>query len=134
MSERTTLIKSLDREFSKLIRLRDGRCITCGELILLNEAGDPVTLNNGHYIRRSVQSLRWDERNCNCQCAPCNGVHEVNPEPYRRKMIEKYGDGIIEELEKIYLENRLKKITTPQLREMLKDIKQKYKEMKDEML
>ena len=128
MSERTTLIRSLDREFSKLIRLRDRYCITCGKPVEYNDAGDPVTLNNGHYIRRAVQALRWHDKNCNCQCPNCNGTHEVNPEPYRRKMIEKYGDGIIKELEQIYLS--ASKITTPQLRDMLKDIKRRYKELK----
>lgn len=132
MSERSTLIKSLDREFSKLIRLRDWRCITCGAMVTYNAQGDPISLTNGHYIRRGVLSLRWHKKNCNTQCNKCNGIHEVNPEPYRRKMIEKYGESIIEELETIYIENRNKKITTPQLRELLAEIKREYKELKED--
>lgn len=91
-------IKKLDREFSIFIRLRDsqngvGRCISCGKVVHWKQA------DCGHFVNRKHLSLRFSEKNCNLQCRACNRFDEGNPVGYARGLIEKYGDGILEELE-----------------------------------
>jgi len=71
-SERKKAVAAADREFSRFIRARDGRCVTCGTT---------ERLQCGHLFSRSNYSLRWDERNAYCQCASCNMRHEYDPAP-----------------------------------------------------
>lgn len=85
------LKKELDRVFSLYIRKRDKKCICCGSTKLLQ---------CGHYISRSNNALRYDERNCNCQCMRCNVFLKGNYPVYSLKMIEKYGSDILEKLDR----------------------------------
>ena len=61
-----------DLAFSYFIRQRDANedgictCISCGE------KSHWTNTENGHYIGRSNQRLRYDEQNCAAQCSPCN--------------------------------------------------------------
>jgi hypothetical protein len=71
--------------FSKFIRNRDENiCFTCGKY------GD----ENGHYISCSHKGLKFNEKNCNCQCTECNCYKRGNLEVYKQKLIEKYGEYI----------------------------------------
>ena len=83
------LIKKLDTVFSKYIRARDRRCVTCGRV-------DNVQC--GHLFTRASMSTRWDEMNAYCQCVVCNSMHEYNPEPLMTYAIMKHGRESIEEL------------------------------------
>ena len=60
--------RTLDKWFSKYIRLRDtpGFCCTCGASITFE------TSDCGHFISRDRIATRWDERNAHAQCIPCN--------------------------------------------------------------
>lgn len=87
----STINRRLDILVSRIVRKRDERCVICGQPVQFNERGEPVTLTNGHWIRRGLIALRWDLRNCNCQCATCNGRHEYDTEPYDIWMVDTYG-------------------------------------------
>lgn len=71
--KKSKLIKDIDELVSKIVRKRDGRCITCGST---------KNLTCSHLIKRGRASLRFDLDNCNCQCASCNFKHNHYPEFY----------------------------------------------------
>jgi hypothetical protein len=85
------LREKLWKIFSKYIRLRDGKCVTCG--------GAPE--NAGHYIPKSVTrlSLYFDERNVNAQCVRCNKYLSGNLQSYAIYLEKKFGYGILEQLQ-----------------------------------
>ena len=86
--------KKLDAQFSKFIRYRDkGQCFTCP----MKE--HPKKMQNGHFAPRQYLSLRYDEKNCNCQCYACNMLYGGQPSKYAVELERKYGRGIVEELE-----------------------------------
>lgn len=89
------LKKKLDAVFSVFIRKRDkGVCFTCGKKLPWKKQ------QNGHYVSRGVLILRWDERNCNCQCVGCNIFKNGNMDEYSVRLVRKYGPTILEELNK----------------------------------
>ena len=81
------LKKLADGIFSKWIRDRDKRCVTCGLA---------TNLQCGHFISRSINVLRFDERNCNAQCVSCNVFRNGNMPQYAAFMRRKHGPDIIE--------------------------------------
>lgn len=87
--------------FSKYIRQRDAdengmaACISCGTVKHYSE-GDC-----GHYIPKSVSlALRFDERNNNFQCVGCNQFRHGNLTQYALALKRKYGENILEELDR----------------------------------
>lgn len=89
------LKKELDTIFSIYIRMRDkGVCITCGSTTFWKYQ------QNGHYVSRAVLSLRFDERNNNCQCMPCNVYKHGNMDEYALALQKKYGKDILTKLHK----------------------------------
>ena len=90
--------KELDSIFSKFIRQRDGgQCFTC------SKKDEPKFMQCGHFVPRQYLAVRFDERNCNCQCYACNMLYNGQPSAYAIRLKAKYGEGIIEELEKARL-------------------------------
>ena len=83
------LKKIADSVFSHWIRERDKACVTCGST---------ERLQNGHYISRSINVLRFSEVNCNCQCMVCNVFKSGNMAEYSAFMRRKHGPDIIEKL------------------------------------
>lgn len=68
---RTSLIKKLDTVFSIYIRRRYSmndisKCVTCGKEDHWSK------LQCGHFMSRKHMSTRWNEDNCQVQCAGCN--------------------------------------------------------------
>lgn len=87
---RKNLIKRLDDIVSKIVRLRDKKCVTCGST---------QQLGCGHVFSRSHYATRWDLENCHAQCWKCNynaRWHDTvfYPEWYR----DKVGDEKFKEL------------------------------------
>lgn len=82
-----------DKTFSEYIRRRDdGQCFTCS-------AKRPwKQMQNGHYVSRMYNSLRFDEVNCNTQCPACNVFKHGNMDEYALKLKGRHGDGILESL------------------------------------
>lgn len=87
--KRKQLIKACDDLVSKIVRFRDKRCVCCGAI-------DKLT--DGHLITRTCAIIRFDLTNNNCQCAPCNFLHEFRPERYTNWWINKYGKDAYDEL------------------------------------
>jgi 5-methylcytosine-specific restriction endonuclease McrA len=86
--------KELDRVFSIFIRQRDnGQCFTC------SKKDDYKKMQNGHFVPRQYLSVRWDERNCNCQCYACNMLYGGQGATYAIRLKEKYGQETVEYLE-----------------------------------
>lgn len=93
-TEHQKLVATLDRWFSKYIRLRDSfvsngelffRCISYGKIKSYDEA------DCGHYINRGHMSTRFDEDNCHAQCKFCNRFDEGNIYNYRERLVNKIG-------------------------------------------
>jgi len=102
-----------DRVFSKWIRERDDFvCFTCGK------KGDQYSIHNGHYVSRSHNILRYDERNCNAQCVGCNIFKSGNMDEYALRLQKKYGDNILKELHK--RKQTMHQFTRQELEEIIK--------------
>ena len=111
------LIKELDRVFSIFIRKRDHHvCFTCGKKLT------EKTSQCGHYVSRRYNSLRFDSRNCHCQCAGCNVFKHGNMDIYALRLIRKYGSNILEDLNGDKLKS--KKFTASELEELIKHYKE----------
>tara|TARA_R110000822_G_scaffold37245_3_gene104426 strand:- start:895 stop:1290 length:396 start_codon:yes stop_codon:yes gene_type:complete len=70
--KRSTLVKKADAIFSQFIRQRNAdhngmtECFTCGK------QDHWKSLQCGHFMSRKHYSTRWNEDNCQVQCAGCN--------------------------------------------------------------
>jgi hypothetical protein len=110
----TKLKKKLDTVFSLWIKNRDNwTCITCGKF-----SRDPQKMNAGHYISRRHHSVRWNEKNVNAQCAGCNCFRGGNLDVYALRLQEKYGDGILKELNQ--LKNQVRRWGRAELEKLIK--------------
>jgi hypothetical protein len=94
---RKNLIKELDTVFSQYIRLRYAKneiaeCVTCGKKDHWSK------LQNGHWASRRHYSTRWDEQNCNVQCAGCNVFRAGEIYLYTKYLCSKYGNNFPDEL------------------------------------
>lgn len=89
---------TMEKWFSRYIRLRDTddngtcHCISCGK------SGHPKYFDEGHFIKRNYYSIRYNEKNNNAQCYYCNGPLEGNSGAYSVALERKYGKGTTEEL------------------------------------
>jgi hypothetical protein len=68
---RKSLVEKLDKVFSIYIRRRYAindiaKCVTCGKKDHWSK------LQCGHFMSRKHLSTRWNEDNCQVQCAGCN--------------------------------------------------------------
>lgn len=59
-------LKKADKEFSKFIRGRDGKCVRCGKTY------PEVQLQNSHFWGRVKKNVRFDPENCDALCATCH--------------------------------------------------------------
>ncbi len=73
--------------FSKYIRARDKRCVTCDK---------GLAENAGHFWHAV---LDFDEMNVNGQCVRCNKWFSGNLAPYSTYLIKKYGIKKFKDLE-----------------------------------
>ena len=111
----------------RYIRLRDKGlpCISCGTPMQDSKYGGSV--DAGHF--RSVKTakhLEFEPRNINAQCKNCNGALHGNYGGYRQGMIVKYGEGEVEWLE---ADQRPRKYTSSDLKELIALYKRKYEEL-----
>lgn len=116
------LKKKADAEFSKYIRLRDSdrngnaQCITCGVKKPWKE------LQNGHFISRRVNALRYDDENCNAQCYSCNVMRYGEQYKYAQELDKKYGDGTADKLHARRHETH--KFTAQELQDIIDEAKE----------
>ena len=89
-SEKQKLRDKLDSVFSLYIRKRDEyKCVICWSI---------ENPQNWHLFSRVNLSTRWDEINCNCQCASCNILHENDSKPYTDWFIKNYWQCMYDDL------------------------------------
>ena len=129
MTEHLKAQKDLWHYFSIYIRLRDckettgtlthGRCFTCSKVVPYNQA------EAGHYISRRYKATCYDEQNVNLQCEDCNEYKSGNLKVYKEKIIQVYGQEVLEDLESKKYQSALFKGYV--LDEMKEHYKQKIK-------
>jgi len=93
--DRSFQLKKTQQIFNAYIRLRDdaSNCISCGR-------SHDGQYHAGHY--RTVGAnpeLRFDERNCHKQCAPCNNHLSGNLVNYRINLLAEFGVEFVDFLE-----------------------------------
>ena len=96
---RSKLIKKLDSIFSIYIRRKGAindiaTCFTC------DKKDHWKKLQNGHFQSRKHYSTRWDEINCQIQCAGCNVFKYGEQYVFGNRLDKKYGTGTAERLHK----------------------------------
>lgn len=79
----SAITNRLDKIMSRIVRLRDPACVTCGSF---------DNAQCGHYISRMFIATRWDITNCHRQCSRCNVMHEIDPVPYTLFIQREFGD------------------------------------------
>lgn len=99
-TNRQKLIERLDKIFSIYIRIKEAtphtgyvRCFTSGRVMHWK------TAQCGHFCSRRHMNLRWSEMNCHPQSMEQNVFEHGNLLVYRRKMVEKYGEQAVNQLE-----------------------------------
>tara|TARA_R100000541_G_scaffold18622_1_gene28447 strand:- start:5534 stop:5926 length:393 start_codon:yes stop_codon:yes gene_type:complete len=113
---RSKLVKKLDTIFSIYIRRKNAvndiaTCITCGKKDHWKK------LQNGHFQSRKHYSTRWDEVNCQVQCAGCNVFKYGEQYVFGNKLDKKYGSGTAERLH--IKAKKIIKLTNPEIEEMI---------------
>jgi len=113
---RSKLIKKLDKVFSLYIRQRFAKneiaqCFTCGKKDHYKK------LQCGHFQSRKHYSTRWDEINCQVQCAGCNVFKYGEQFVFGVNLNKKYGDGCAESL--YYKSKQTVKYSTTDLEDLI---------------
>jgi len=95
---RSKLVKQADKIFSEYIRRRNANelgmaeCFTCGKI------DHWKNLQCGHFQSRKHYSTRWNEKNCQVQCAGCNVFRYGEQYKFGLYLNKKYGNNISEKL------------------------------------
>ncbi len=123
---RSKLVKKLDAVFSQYIRLKDSvdeiaTCFTCGKKDHWKK------LQNGHFQSRKHYATRWDEQNCQVQCAGCNVFRYGEQFLFAKYLDERFYDGLSDEL--YYKSKQIVKYSNIEIEEMIL----KYKKLVDSM-
>lgn len=90
------LRKKLWEVFAKYVKERDNwTCVTCGKHV--RGAG----MGAGHYIAKSACGLDYyfSEFNVHAQCSSCNCFLGGNHPAYRKFILEKYGEKVLNDIE-----------------------------------
>tara|TARA_R110001583_G_scaffold51352_4_gene160445 strand:+ start:3243 stop:3635 length:393 start_codon:yes stop_codon:yes gene_type:complete len=113
---RSKLVKKLDTIFSIYIRRKNAvndiaTCITCGKKDHWKK------LQNGHFQSRKHYITRWDEVNCQVQCAGCNVFRYGEQFVFGNKLDQKYGSGTARRLH--IKAQKIIKLTNTEIEEMI---------------
>jgi len=123
---RSKLVKKLDAIFSQYIRLKDSvdgyaTCFTCGKKDHWKK------LQNGHFQSRKHYATRWDEQNCQVQCAGCNVFRYGEQFLFAKYLDERFYAGLSDEL--YFKSKQIVKFSNVEIEEMIL----KYKNLVDSM-
>ena len=123
---RSKLVKKLDAIFSQYIRLKDSiggyaTCFTCGKKDHWKK------LQNGHFQSRKHYATRWDEQNCQVQCAGCNVFRYGEQFLFAKYLDERFYAGLSDEL--FFKAKQIVKFTNSEIEDMIL----KYKKLVDSM-
>ena len=125
--KRSTLVKKADTIFSQYIRKRYAdnngfvECFTCGK------KDHWKNLQCGHFMSRKFYSTRWDETNCQVQCAGCNVFRYGEQYKFGRNLDIELGNGIAEGLQQ--KSKKIMKYTNYELIELIEHYKKKVAEL-----
>ena len=122
---RGKIVKKLDSVFSQYIRLKDSvnemtTCFTCGKVDHWKK------LQNGHFMSRRHYSTRWDETNCQVQCAGCNVFRYGEQYKFSVALDDRYGPGTADKM--LQQSKQIVKFSTIDLEDLII----KYKNAVDE--
>ena len=128
LKEKTKKVSDYRKEarywFQRWIRLRDvGKCcISCNTILT-----DIRTFDAGHYYSASMHpQLLFNEYNVNGQCKmKCNNMMSGNLIEYRKGIIERYGIGVLDDLDKISQDKSVRTLS----KEHYIGITKKYKQL-----
>jgi hypothetical protein len=107
--------------FNRYIRTRDSQdgyftCISCGQVYSTD------LMDCGHFVPQKNSSyLRFNEHNCSGECKKCNGFDGFHLIGYRKNLIQKIGQEMVDWLEAN--QRTVKKWTRSELNELI----EKYK-------
>ena len=123
---RSKLVKKLDAVFSQYIRLKDSvdgyaTCFTCGKKDHWKK------LQNGHFQSRKHYATRWDEQNCQVQCAGCNVFRYGEQFLFAKYLDERFYAGLSDEL--YFKSKQIVKYSNSEIEDMIL----KYKNLVDSM-
>ncbi len=103
-AKKSTIKAKAWKAFSEYIRLRDclfttgstdyGKCVTCSAILPFKD------LQAGHFIPGRHNGNLFSEEGTHAQCRICNLYKNGAPLEYRRAILDLYGDGYDEVLEK----------------------------------
>ena len=99
----------------------NAKCYTCGKQAPWKE------LQNGHFIKRSNLSVRWDEDNCRVQCAGCNVFQNGNYHEYTFRLLDEIGEEGLLALKK--KGQQIKQWGMKDLENLIAEIKQKIESL-----
>jgi len=111
---RSKIVKKLDAEFSRYIRLKYSdhngyvKCYTCNRIKHYKDS-----MQNGHFMSRRYYSTRWNEDNCRPQCYGCNCHAQGRSYEFSLNLNKEYGYEI--SLELLQLSKETVKISNPEL-------------------
>ena len=115
---RSKIVKKLDAEFSRFIRLKYSdhngyvKCYTCNRIKHYKDS-----MQNGHFMSRRYYSTRWNEDNCRPQCYGCNCHAQGRSYEFSLNLNKEYGYEI--SLELLQLSKETVKISNPELLEKI---------------
>jgi hypothetical protein len=95
---RSKLVKLADKVFSEFIRRRNANelgiteCFTCGKVDHWKK------LQCGHFQSRKHYNTRWNEKNCQVQCAGCNVFRYGEQYKFGLYLDKKFGGKLSEKL------------------------------------
>jgi len=124
---RKTLVTKADKVFSEYIRRRYSNnngiaeCYTCGKRDHWKE------LQCGHFMSRKHYSTRWNETNCQVQCAGCNVFRYGEQYKFGRNLDIEFGNGTADGLHE--LSRQIIKYDNHDLMEMIKHYEKKIAQL-----
>lgn len=93
------------------------KCVTCGKVAVIDK-----NMHGGHFIKASVQTVRWDVNNIHSQCASDNTYRDGAEAEYSQYIIKRYGLSEFNRLvdtKKEWLSGRVKPPKIDELRSLL---------------
>ena len=125
---RSKLVKKADKVFSEYIRKRYAtglgvtECFTCGKVDHWKK------LQCGHFQSRKFYNTRWDETNCQVQCARCNVFNYGEQYKFGLYLDKKYGKGTSEKL--MRLAKKVVKLKNYDIEDIINRYKDKLSKLK----
>lgn len=91
-------IDKADENFSKYVRLKQGKCQRCGSPVQFNAKGDPISHQLSHFQGRRKEATRFDLDNCDCLCGGCHKWFTAMPYEHVQWQIKTKGQQKVDEI------------------------------------